>query len=345
MNKPLLTVIVPCYNVEKYIDKCISSIAGQAYTNLEIVLVNDGSTDNTGAICDSWQERDNRIRVIHKQNEGASYARKDAVDISLGEFVTFVDADDWIDVNMYADMMSAMLNTDSDIAVCSFCNVFEDGSIHVHCVSEEKKGTIEKVGKKEAILLILDNQIWYSMMCDKIFKKSLFQHVEFPKGRGLADDFITVFLFHHASQIVYLHNSYYYYLQRTGSICHPVDTQMKLKNIIDHSDAYFERYLFVSQHPEYHAALPFVKSETIKFTQQLLYHIIVFPQHFTKEYYKTKAEQLRAIPITREDNYRRRTKIEMKVLKISPKLYKILTRIILFTNRLKITNRRLFIHE
>ena len=90
MNQPLLTIIVPCYNVEKYIDKCVSSIATQTYSNLEILLINDGSTDQTGAICDKWQTKDERIRVIHKQNEGVSYARKTGVENATAEYVTFV---------------------------------------------------------------------------------------------------------------------------------------------------------------------------------------------------------------------------------------------------------------
>ncbi|MCL2074275.1 MAG: glycosyltransferase [Marinilabiliaceae bacterium] len=323
---PLLSVIIPCYNVEKFIDKCLSSIVVQTYNNLEIILINDGSTDTTGDICDVWQKRDSRIQVIHKQNEGASNARKDGVNIASGQFITFADADDWTEPRMYSDMMTALINTNSDIAMCSFCYVWEDGRIE-HNVPEDLKGKNEIVPRKEAVLLLLDNQKWYSVMWDKIFKKSLFENIDFPEGRGLADDFVTLFLFHKANQVVYLHNEYYYYLQRKGSICNPNDIVLAQKNFIDHSDAYFERYMFVLQHPEYHAALPFVKYETIKFTLKLLRHIILSNNHFSDNYFKNKVEQLRTIPITRNDNLTRRLKLELKVLKISKRLYKVLIKI------------------
>ena len=111
MDQPFLSVIVPCYNVETYINRCVSSIVSQTYINLKILLINDGSTDGTGTICDVWQEKDQRIRVIHKQNEGSSYARKTGIEQTTTEYVTFVDADDWIDKNMYASMMSALLTS------------------------------------------------------------------------------------------------------------------------------------------------------------------------------------------------------------------------------------------
>lgn len=354
MNQPLLSVIVPCYNVEIYIDKCISSIVGQTYSNLEIILINDGSTDNTGILCNSWQERDNRIKVIHKQNEGASYARKDGVNTASGEYVTFVDADDWIDPAMYSDMMAAMLTTNSDIAKCdirwthdnkkaaadAFTEIAKydtcwtyDNEFSYGIENEKKKGTIEIVGKKEGVLLICENRKWFSVMWDKIFKKSLFKNVEFSKNRGLADDFITLYLFHNASQIAHLYCEYYFYFQRIGSISYPTDIRMKLKNLLDNSDAHFERYSFITQHPEYHSALSFLKFETIRLNMDLLDKmIVVSPQHFINDYFSVKVSQLRSIPLTHEDKLGRFLKLKLYMLKISPKkvspkLYLIMTKI------------------
>ena len=344
MNQPLLTVIVPCYNVEKYIDKCISSIVNQTYPNLEILLIDDGSADSTGKICDGWQEHDSRIRVIHKQNEGLAYARKTGVENATAGYVTFVDSDDWIDLDMYADMMSALLTTGSDIVHCSFRDVFEDGSINHHG-SEQKTGAFEVAGRIDGTLLILENIRWHSSMCNKIFKKQLFEHVEFPKGRGMAEDFIAQYLFHNASQIVYLPYEYYFYFQRKGSITNPsqnLSVEMKIQR--DISDAYYERYSFVKQHPEYHSVLSPVKHKTICLCIGLIRNMMVFPQYFTNEYFKVKAEQLRSIPLTHEDNLRAALKIEMYIIKMSPKLYKILrtfyVRIIHITNKLKLTNKQ-----
>ena len=188
MNYPLLSVVVPCYNVEKYLDKCIVSIVEQTYPNLEILLIDDGSPDNSGAICDTWQERDSRIRVIHKQNEGSSYARKTGVEIATAEYITFVDSDDWIDRNMYSDMMTALLSTNSDIVQCDFCIVHEDGRIE-HRV-QERNTTVETMGRVEGVIMILEDHDWRTSMFTKIFKKKLFEHVEFPKGRAYGEDMI-----------------------------------------------------------------------------------------------------------------------------------------------------------
>ena len=341
-NLPLLSVIVPCYNVEKYLDKCISSIVGQTYRNLEILLIDDGSPDNSGIICDAWQERDSRIRVIHKQNEGLAYARKTGVENATAEYVTFVDADDWIDADMYTDMMTALLSTGSDIAQCGVCEVFEDGRM-VHRESEHKTGNFEVVGRIEGVLLILEDKKWRSWMWCKIFKKHLFDNIQFLKGNGFAEDFISQNLFHKASQTVYLHNEYYFYLKRKGSITKAQNIQAEMKGQRDYSDAYYDRYLFVKQHPEYHSALPSVKYMTNCLGIHLLRNMIVNPQYFTNDYFYVKSEQLRSIPLTREDKLGRRLKIDFYILKISPGLYKMLrslyVRIIRITNRLKFTDR------
>ena len=323
MSQPLLTVIVPCYNVEKYVDKCISSIVNQTYSNLEILLIDDGSTDSTGKICDSWQERDQRISVIHKQNEGLSYVRKTGIENATGEYLTFVDSDDWIDVNMYADMMSALLSTNSDIAQCEFCFVHEDGRME-HYGKEHQAGNIEVTGRTEGVLLMLEKKIWFPSMCNKIFKKSLFDSIMFSKERGLAEDYISLYLFHRAEQSVYIHNEYYFYFQRKGSICNPLDTASKMKNLRDRFDADFEHYSFVEQYPEYHAVLSSLKYRMIESGITLLRNIIAFPQHFTNEYFKAKAEQLRSVPFTHKDSIRCNLKIELYALKISVKLYRIM---------------------
>ena len=115
MEKPLISVLVPAYNVEQYIYQCIDSILGQTYSNLEIIIVNDGSTDKTGNILDVYAKKDDRIKVVHKKNEGLVMARRDALDLMQGEYVGFVDSDDWIEPNMYEELYEAMVDTDADI--------------------------------------------------------------------------------------------------------------------------------------------------------------------------------------------------------------------------------------
>ena len=340
-NPPLLSVIVACYNLEKYIDKCVSSIVNQTYSNLEILLINDGSTDATGIRFDAWQEKDGRIRVIHKQNEGLSYVRKTGIENATAEYVTFVDVDDWIDRNMYADMMSALLSTNSDIAQCGYCKVFEDGRTERNN-SEKKNGSFEVAGREEGVLLILEDKKWQSYLWNKIFKKRLFDHVVFQKHLNLGEDFISHDLFHHVSQSVYLYGAYYFYLQRSDSMLNVKSIPGEMKKLSDFSNAYWLRYSFVKQHPEYHSALSKMKCMSICFGISLLRNIIVYPQHFTSEYFCAKAEQMRSISLTKEDKLPRNIRIELYILKMSQNLYKFLrllyVRIIHVTNQHKITN-------
>ena len=341
-NQPLLSVIVPCYNVEKYINKCISSIVDQTYSNLEIILIDDGSTDNTVKICDERQDKDQRIRVIHKQNEGVAYARKTGVENATAEYVTFVDADDWIDVNMYADMMSALLTTNSDIVHCGVCEVYEDGSRKETFIFNDV-ATMQTYQRIEAVTMLLKDK-WWQSVCSRIYKKNLFDHIEIPKGRIFGEDQLDYRLFHYASQTVFLNHPYYFYFQRSDSISRQGNMPTEMKKMRDLSDLYYERFSFVKQHPEYYDALPHAKCMALCFGIFTLDNIIAHPQYASKEYFDDKIKQIRSLYLSKEDYYLWRSlKIKWRLLKISPKLYKFLTSlkicIIRLTNRLKITNR------
>ena len=345
MLQPLLSVIVPCYNVEKYLDKCVTSIVEQIYSNLEIILVDDGSVDSTGAICDAWQERNSRVRVIHKQNEGSSYARKTGVENATAEYVTFVDSDDWIDRNMYTDMMAALLSTDSDIAQCDFCIVHEDGQIE-HRI-QERNAALKTMGRVESVIMTLEDHQWRTSMFTKILKIKLFEHIKFPKGRAYGEDMIVHDLFHYASKSVFVDKEYYYYFHRSNSISNRQgDIGEEMKNLSDFSDAYYERYSFVNRYSEYHSALPQVKHITIRMGIHLLRNMVLFPHFFSGKYFVDKAKQISSISLTEKDRLTRAMKIELRVLKISPKCYKLLrwlyVRVVIASNNLKLTNKPTF---
>ena len=327
MNQPLLSVIVPCYNVEKYIDKCISSIVNQTYSDLEILLVYDSCPDNTGVICDMWQAKDHRIRVIHGKNEGVSYAYKAGVENSTARYVTFVDSDDWIHENMYLNMMSALLSTQSDIAQCGVCDAYEDGRIQ-HRSSENIDGSFEIVDRIKGVLLIIEDKEWKSYLCNKIFKKHLFDHIEFPKGRGLHEDASIVhILFHHALQTVYFRDEYYCYLQRIGSMTHSDHINAsKMKNRYDSYNAFYERYCFVEQHQEYHCYLVYVKNLVFFHGMTLLQDSIMYPHYFPTNYSNSLVKQLQTIRFTRKDIlkefYNTKMRIKVFVFLRSPACYK-----------------------
>jgi len=348
-NQPLLSIIVPCYNVEKYVEKCITSLVSQTYTNIEILLINDGSTDSTGMICNKWEKIDLRIRVIHKQNEGLPYARKTGIENITAEYVTFLDSDDWIDQNMYSDLMKALITTNSDIAQCGVCEVFEDGRIE-HKKDQPNTGHIETFGRIDGVLLILDDKKWRSYMGNKIYKKRLFKNIEFPKGRGYGEDFIAHNLFHNAKQSVYLDMDYYFYLQRNSSITKLVNLSGELKNHRDYINSWQDRYNFIKQHPEYNSAMPRTKFCFIVVGISLLRNIIVYPNYFEKDFFYRTAKKLRPISITRSDKYILRSLMkdfylfEFYLLKFNPTFYKILrslyVKIIYLTNKLKITDKQ-----
>lgn len=326
MNQPLLTVIVLCYNVEKYMDKCILSIAGQKYTNLEILLVVDDCPDNTEKICYEWQNRDKRIRVIHGQNEGCAYAYKTGVENATAEYVTFVDADDWIDENMYSNMMNALLSTRSDIAQCGVCDAYEDGRIQ-HRASELIDGSFEIVDRIKGVLLIIEDKKWRSYLCNKIFRKNLFNHVEFPKGRGLSEDTtIMHVLFHHASKTVHFQDEYYFYLQRSGSMCNPNNIASTMKNRYDTFNAFYERYCFVEQYSEYHPCLVFAKNNVFGRGMRALRDSIIYPQYFPANYSDLLVKQLQTICFKRKDIvkefYIPKMRIQIFVFLLSPACYK-----------------------
>ncbi|MCL2074765.1 MAG: glycosyltransferase [Marinilabiliaceae bacterium] len=342
-NRPLLTVVVSCYNLAQYVDRCVSSIVAQTYSNLEIILLNDGSTDDTGIRCDAWSNKDKRIKVIHKQNEGLSYTRKTGVENATADFITFVDVDDWLDKNMYAQMMSALLETNSDIAQCGYCMVFEDGHIE-HLKHYSNSDLIEVVGRKEGVLLLLEDRKWRSFLWNKIFKKSLFEFVEFQKNLNLGEDFISLDLFHNAQKTIFLDREYCFYYQRKDSMLNIKDIPSEMKKISDFSDAYFKRYKFVQKYPEYHCALPAVTKMTVTLGMNLIRNIIVFPQYFSKDYFLEKSKQMLSIPLTKNIKCNRNIIINFNLLKINTKLYKFLKifyiKILFITNKFKITNRQ-----
>ena len=331
-QQPFLSVIVPCYNAEKYIDKCVSSIVEQTYPNLEILLINDGSADNTGTLCDAWQKKDARVRVIHQQNTGSSYARKKGVENATAEYIAFVDADDWIDKNMYAGMMAALVSTGSDIAQCGYCKVDENTSPpsppHV-CCAKCKQKRVEKpeiAGREEGVLLILEDKKWKSYLTNKIFKKHLFDNVVFPKGLDRGEDMICHHLFHHASQSVYLPDEYYYYYQTEGSLLRTDNVASQIKLQYQYAQNIYSRYLFVKKHPQYHIMLQTIKERTMVEGVISLRQMVANPQYTSDEDFQVQAKWLRAIPLCKRDALSFGFKLDIFLLKIHPGLYRMVRR-------------------
>ena len=225
-----ISVIVPVYNVEKYIRCCVDSIIDQTYENIEIILVDDGSTDSSGTLCDEYlaKESNNKIfKVIHKENGGTSSARNAGKKLATGKYIGFVDADDYIHPRMYEKMIEVMKETCSSIVVCRFDYVSDDCVVNT-CYEEDGK-IIGTFTAKEALknLLVDDSSVNSGIMCDKLFDINLFNGIDFPEGLRHEDDYLIHHLFGDASKVTYLSDKYYYYRIRSGSFMN----RFSLKNV------------------------------------------------------------------------------------------------------------------
>lgn len=170
----MITVVVPVYNVENYIKKCVESILNQTYRKLEIILVDDGSTDKSGEICDEFSVIDSRIKVIHKKNGGLSDARNAGLKIATGNYVTFVDSDDYIAVDMYRTMIEAMNRNKAEIGVCGIGYITNGVIREISCLPAEK------VYKEDALITYFSTNDLNTSVCNKIFKRTLFEGIAFP---------------------------------------------------------------------------------------------------------------------------------------------------------------------
>lgn len=185
LNNPLVSVIVPVYRVEKYLDRCLNSIVDQTYKDIEIILVDDGSPDSCPKMCDEWAKKDNRIKVIHKQNEGLTSARKAGLFIADGEYVLFIDSDDYIEFNMVELLVTKTIETDLDMVLCSY---YKDADISIPVTMSYDKDLTTKEEIRDFFILPIirpmnDNISTNGFMCTKLYKKSMIKDKYFVSER------------------------------------------------------------------------------------------------------------------------------------------------------------------
>ena len=209
MEKALITVVIPVYNVEDYLAKCIDSVLSQSYSFLEIILVDDGSTDSCGQMCDKYAEKDKRIKVIHKSNGGLSSARNSGIDIASGKYIAFVDSDDYIHPLMFQQLIHIAQEYDVPLVCCDYTSTrFPD----------EEKYNVEFFNTQEAVDHLLDDTGYKCFAWNKIYERSLFNGIRYPLGKLYEDISTTYKLFKRARKIAYFNNQLYFYSIRTGSI-------------------------------------------------------------------------------------------------------------------------------
>jgi glycosyltransferase involved in cell wall biosynthesis len=216
MPSPLISVIIPIYNVEQYLRRCLDSIVNQTYTNLEIILVDDGSPDKSPQICDEYASRDNRIIVIHKENGGLSDARNAGLDICKGEFISFVDSDDWVSQDYINELYSSIKNSHADIAIVNHTHVTDNFKINTE---SNQNYTIKLFSKQQALFKLIAKQHQpFVVSWGKLYRKELFNNIRFPVGKYHEDEFTSHFLINRASKIAYSSKILYFYYQRPNSI-------------------------------------------------------------------------------------------------------------------------------
>lgn len=240
-----VSIIVPVYNVEKYIDECIISLLNQTYENLEIILVDDGSTDSSGERCNKFADSDTRIKVIHQKNGGAGSAKNSALRTVSGEYVAFVDSDDYVLPKYIQTLLETVRNTDADIAECGFINLRK---------SQQTAVDNSPVGifSAESFLLRFLNDWKCSLLCNKLFRRELLYDLFFYEGRVIDDEFFTYKAVMRAGSVAVINDPLYIYRQRKTSVTNQGRWKQRLKDRL----AYFtERYNLVT------AAFPQLKPQ------------------------------------------------------------------------------------
>ncbi len=236
----LLSVIVTAYNIEAYIERGVLSVCGQTYRNLEIIVVDDGSTDRTGEICDELAAADPRVSVIHKENEGPAQARNVGITKAHGNYIGYVDGDDWIDPDMYEKLLSALIDQKADIAVCRYRQVAHDhtidGSLDRAVLFEGQEALAAYVEEREEFQI--QNAAW-----NKLYRREILDNVSFPAGKWYEDIMFATEALAQAERCIYLDTALYnYIIDREGSI---MNRRINPRTFTDQIPAYHEKTAFL----------------------------------------------------------------------------------------------------
>jgi len=313
--QPKISVIIPVYKVEPYLNQCVDSVLAQTYENLEVILVDDGSPDNCGAICDEYAKKDRRVKVIHKENGGLSSARNAGIDIATGEYLNFIDSDDWVESDMLELLYNNLVKCDADISCCDFymayANKNEPLSFAVGNLAFNSEQAVERVLKMK-----FPPSAWA-----KLYKRHIFDDIRYPVGKYCEDNFIIIDILSKANIIVGDPAFKYYYRQRKNSIMRNID------RISDNMEALNK--VFETAKEKYPDIADTAKSFLPRMNLYILNQII-FVKHYAKlpEYKRVLSEILKF----KSDVLSKNEKLKVRAIKINIKLYKLLQS---FSDRIK----------
>ena len=238
----LISVIVPIYKVEPYLDRCVQSIVEQTYQNLEIILVDDGSPDNCPAMCDAWAAKDSRIKVIHKENGGLSDARNAGMDVATGNLISFLDSDDWIEPEFIARLYDAMKKSGAQIAECATDYVDEADKV----LRLRNAADISEIGRIEALRRLIQEDGIYQTVWNKLYRREVIDGIPFAVGKLHEDEFWTYQVLDRIEKLALVSEPLYHYLQRSGSI---IGTGYNIRRL-DGLEARCQRMQYLQKYPE-----------------------------------------------------------------------------------------------
>ena len=286
----LISVIIPVYNVENYLDECIQSVLQQTYKNLEIILVDDGSTDNSGVICDEYKDKDTRITVLHQKNGGISKARNVGIEYAHGEYIGFVDSDDFIHPQMYELLYAAIHKEQTDVAICREFAFFEKEelpTVQSYRITEETFETANRQKYCKKFLEAFTGPTTWAW--NKLYKKECLEGVRFVEGKRMEDIRFSSDIVKNIEKAVWIPERLYFYRQRQGSIMNSGNTRI----VLEHGEALIHSYHAIKK---------------------------LGDEAFQKEYWKNIANRLAGLEA---DAYKHRYETERKELRmLSKQLYK-----------------------
>lgn len=223
-----ISVIIPVYNVCNYLDECVKSICGQTYDNLQIILVDDGSTDGSGQLCDEWARKDSRVEVIHCKNQGVSCARNTGLEHAGGELIGFVDSDDCIAPDMYVQLYGRLVESGCSMVVCAYKTVDEQNNAMGQIYENIPDCTLSVDEYLSKLYENVRNHCELVIVMNRLYKKELLEHIRFAEGVIHEDEFFLNEILFQTGRVSVISNALYYYRQRTGSIVH---TEFLKKNL------------------------------------------------------------------------------------------------------------------
>lgn len=318
---PEISVIIPVYNVEQYLSKCLESVINQTFTDLEIIIVDDGSTDDGLSICREYEAKDERIHVYHKTNGGLSSARNYGLDRATGKYIGFVDSDDYISEDMYESLYNNLISYNADMSLCGLYDIYNGLPQKVN-----NNHSIFEATPEEAIKVVMESEITSVTAVNKLYKRELFESVRYPEGKVSEDAFVIVDLLMQCKKTVITSDQKYYYIHREGSI-----TTLKFRPQHLHVlEAYEKNYTLIEEN---YPSLILIAKMRLCWAHFNVLDKLIFDN--SKEYEEIKNNMIRYI----KDNYSfimsskyftNARKLSASALIISRNLYKLCVK---FQNR------------